>query len=363
MSAPQTVSQGRFWLIFCVALIAVFWLLRPMLLPFVAGAAIAYFLDPAVDRLVVWRVPRWLGTVIVLLGFVAFVVLLLLLIVPLLQSQIGALIAALPHYVATVQTRLMPRIYEWLHRLSPDDVERLRDAAGSYAGDAVGVAGGVLRNLLTKGIALFDVAALLVITPVVAYYLLRDWPKVTRSVDALVPRPQHSLYRRALDEINRTLSGFLRGQALVCLCLGLIYGIGLTLVGLHYGATIGIIAGVLSFIPYVGSSFGLIVSMLLAFVQFEAASDILMVFGVFLTGQALEGYVLTPKLVGDRVGLHPVWILFALFAGGSLFGFLGILIAVPAAAIIGVLVRLGIGHYKDSAYYKKAVSHDHAPKK
>lgn len=346
-----TTLHGRFWVIFAIAAAIVVWALRPMLLPFVAGAALAYFLDPVVDRLVALRVPRWAGTTMTLLGFILAVVLLLLLIVPLIQTQVGALIDALPGYIDVVRTKFMPRIYEWLRHLSPKDVEKLREAAGQYAGDAVGMAGGLLRNLLTKGIAVFDVLALFVITPVVAFYLLRDWPKVTHTVDMLVPRKQHGLFRRAVGEIDRTLSGFLRGQALVCLSLALIYSVGLSLVGLEYGATIGIIAGVLSFVPYVGSSFGLIVSMVLAFIQFDDATPIIMVFGVFMIGQILEGYVLTPKLVGDRVGLHPVWILFALFAGGSLLGFLGVLIAVPVAAIIGVLIRLGLSYYRASPLY------------
>ncbi len=351
MSAQTPPFHARFWLIFFGIFAVIVWALRPMLLPFVAGAALAYFLDPVVDRLVAMKIPRWVGTIVTLLGFILAVVMLLLLIVPLVQSQVGALIDALPGYIELMRSKVMPTVYEWLHRLSPKDVEKLREAAGQYAGDAVGIAGGVLRNLLTKGFAVFDVLTLLVITPVVAFYLLRDWDYVTHTIDMLVPRKQHGLFRRAVGEINRTLSGFLRGQALVCLSLALIYGGGLTLVGLEYGATIGIIAGVLSFIPYVGSSFGLIVSMALAFIQFDDASSIMMVFGVFLIGQVLEGYVLTPKLVGDRVGLHPVWILFALFAGASLLGFLGVLIAVPVAAIIGVLIRLAISYYKASPLY------------
>lgn len=363
MTTQQKLSSGRFWLVLSLALMVAIWLLRPMLLPFVAGAAIAYFLDPAVDKLVSWRMPRWLGTVLVLLGFVAAVTLLMLLIVPLIQSQMEALIQALPTYIDTVRAKFMPRIYDWLHKLSPKDVEKLREAAGTYAGSAVTWAGGLLKNIVTQGVAFFDILTLLVITPVVAFYLLRDWPKVTRSVDVLVPRKQHSLFRRALKDIDATLSGFLRGQALVCLCLGLIYSIGLSLVGLEYGATIGIVAGVLSFIPYVGSTFGLVVSMVLAFIQFDDSLSIGLTLAVFLFGQVLEGYVLTPKLVGDRVGLHPVWILFALFAGGSLLGFVGILIAVPVAAVIGVLIRLAISHYKESSLYKGSHPSDLPPKK
>lgn len=363
MTTSSSLSTNRFWLFFFIAFGFALWLLRPMLLPFVAGGAIAYFLDPLVDKLVKWKTPRSLGTAIVLLGFILVVVLLLLLIVPLIQSQISTLLDALPGYIETFKTKFMPRIYDWLHRLSPKDVEKLREAAGTYAGSAVTWAGGLLRNVVTQGFALFDILALLIITPVVAFYLLRDWPKVTSNIDILVPRKQHSLFKRAVREIDQTLSGFLRGQALVCLSLGIIYSVGLSLVGLEYGATIGIIAGALSFIPYVGSGFGLVVSMVLAFIQFDDTLSIGLTLAVFLFGQVLEGYVLTPKLVGDRVGLHPVWILFALFAGGSLLGFVGVLIAVPVAAVLGVLIRIAISHYKDSSLYKQHPPEDTTSKK
>ncbi len=344
-------SQGRVWAIAGIAFLLILWILKPMLLPFVVGGVVAYFLDPVVERLGQWRVPRALGTALVLLGFILLVVLLLLLIVPLIQGQMIALIQALPSYIETLRERLMPLVIEWLKKLSPHDVEKLQEAAGSYAGSAALWAGQIVKKIVSEGFALFDVLTLLIITPVVAFYLLRDWPKVTKGVDSLVPRKHYSLFRQAFSEINKTLSGFLRGQALVCLALGIIYSVGLSLVGLKYGATVGIIAGVLSFIPYVGSGFGLIVSMILAFVQFDDALSIGLVLAVFLVGQTLEGYVLTPKLVGDRVGLHPVWILFALFAGASLLGFVGVLIAVPVAAIFGVLIRLGLGHYKKSSLY------------
>ncbi len=350
---PETkINQERFWIIVVAVLVVAAWLLKPILLPFVAASVLAYFLDPAVERLAKNKVPRWLGTLIVLFVFVLGVTVFILLLAPLIQSQAVALIHALPGYIETLRVKMTPSIDLWLEKLSPTDVEKLRDAAGIYAGSAVGWAGGVLRGVVSKGFALFDIATLLIVTPIVAFYLLRDWPKVTKNVDDLVPRKQHGLVRQAMSEINRTLSGFLRGQSLVCLSLAGIYGVGLSLVGLQYGATIGIIAGVLSFIPYVGSGFGLIVSMILAFVQFDNMTSIGLVFAVFVVGQALEGYVLTPKLVGDRVGLHPVWIIFALFAGGALLGFTGVLIAVPVAAIFGVLIRLGITKYKESFLYK-----------
>ncbi|MDX9689693.1 MAG: AI-2E family transporter [Proteobacteria bacterium] len=348
----KEVSREKTWFLLFAVFLGLIWLLRPILLPFVAGGVLAYFLDPAVDKLSLWRVPRWLGTLIVLAAAAVSAALLVLLIFPLVQSQIIALLHALPDYVQLVKAKLLPPIYDWLGRLSPTEVEKLKEAAGSYAGDAVGIAGKFVTEMISKGFALFDILTLLIITPVVAFYLLRDWPDVKKNIDTLVPRKQHGMVREATSDINKTLSGFLRGQALVCLSLAIIYSVGLSIVGLEYGATIGIIAGVLSFIPYVGSGFGLIVSMILAFIQFDDPWSIGAVLVVFLIGQGLEGYVLTPKLVGDRVGLHPVWILFALFAGGALFGFVGILIAVPVAAVLGVLARLAIKHYKDSALYK-----------
>lgn len=349
---PEKKTDRRFWLIICVVLIGLLWVLSPMLLPFVAGVVLAYFLDPVVWRLSTWRVPRWLGSVIVLLGFLLTVIFMGLLLFPLLRDQLLALIAALPTYIETLKDRFMPSIYDWVGKLSPNDVARLREAAGSYAGDAVGLVANLLKKILTEGVAFFDIITLLVITPVVAFYLLRDWPKLTRAIDKLMPKKKQAFLRDALAQINTTLSGFIRGQALVCLSLGAFYSIGLTLVGLQYGATVGIVAGFLSFIPYVGSGFGLVFSMILALIQFDEVSRIAMVFGVFAFGQILEGYVLTPKLVGDRVGLHPVWILFALFAGASLMGFVGVLIAVPVAAVLGVLVRIGIVQYKKSSLYK-----------
>ncbi len=342
----------RIWLIGFGVFAVVVWALKPMLLPFVAGLVLAYFLDPVVEKLARWRVPRALGTLLVLLGFVLFVVLLLLLLLPLLQNQIGALIKALPGYVTTVKDKIMPWAEAWMAHLSSEDVANLREAAGQYAGSAMGWAGQLLKNIISEGFALFDILALIVITPVVAFYLLRDWRKLTVTIDSLLPRKHHDMIRDALREIDRTLSGFLRGQALVCLCLGIIYSVGLSLVGIKYGATIGIIAGVLSFIPYVGSTFCGVTSLALAFVQYGDWQHIALVLLVFLVGQSLESYVLTPKLVGGRVGLHPVWILFALFAGGALLGFVGVLIAVPVAAVAGVLIRLAIRHYKNSSMYK-----------
>jgi predicted PurR-regulated permease PerM len=348
----RTVSQARFWVIALIVVIAIFWLLKPILLPFVAGLAIAYFLNPVVDALARRGVARWLSALWVLAGFALAIGLLSLLILPLLQDQIGGLINSIPGYIEKARTHLIPWLENWLARFSPDDVQKMRAAAGQYAGNVANLAGKALQDIVTSGLAVIDILALLIITPVVAFYMMRDWPKLTGAVDSALPRRYYDLIHTQLAEIDRTLSGFVRGQALVCLCLGFFYGIGLTATGMPYSAAIGVTAGILSFIPYVGTTFAWISSISLSLVQFDDLSRVGYVIAVLVLGHVMEAYILTPRLVGKRVGLHPVWILFALITGARLMGFAGVLIAVPVAAVAGVLIRFAITQYKNSALYK-----------
>lgn len=345
----------RFWLIGFALFALTLWVLADMLLPFVAGLAIAYFLDPSVDRLERAGLPRWAGAGVVLLSFVLVAFSVALLLLPLVQAQASLLIDTLPHYAQVLRERVQPAIEDLVHRLSPADVERLRTAAGEYAGEAVGWVGRVLRGILSGGLALFDVFSVLFITPVVAFYLLRDWDKLVARVDGWAPRPHLSTIRAQALEVNRTLAGFVRGQALVCLVLGVFYAVGLSAAGLNFGLVVGLLAGLLSFIPFVGTLFGFVTSTGLALLQFDSAWRVGIVVAIFVIGQMVEGNVLTPKLVGDKVGLHPVWVMFALLAGGSLFGFVGVLLAVPVAAVIGVLTRFALGRYLASDYYNGAV--------
>jgi predicted PurR-regulated permease PerM len=347
------IPQTRFWLIILAVFAMLVWLLQPVLLPFVAGMTIAYFLNPVVDTLTRSKLPRWLGSLLVLLGFVLIAVLVAALVLPLLQSQTSALINAAPEYVKQLNDHLRPWLENWVARFAPEDIDQIRDAAGQSVGEAAKWFGTVLQHVVSGGFALFDILALTIVTPVVAFYMLRDWPKLTKTIDGILPRNHYNVIREQLAEIDTTLSGFVRGQALVCLALGTIYTVGLSIVGLHYGAAIGVAAGILSFIPYVGTIFGWVSSVLLATAQFGDWRHVSAVIAVFVIGHALEAYVLTPRLVGHRVGLHPVWILFALIAGVKLMGFTGVLIAVPSAAVIGVLVRFGIQLYKSSILYKK----------
>ncbi len=346
-------STLRFWLIVMACFIGVLWIFKPILFPFLAGLAVAYFLEPVVDSLAKRKVPRWGGAIIVLSGFIFVVVSIFLLLWPLLHSQIGALINSLPEYIANLREHYLPDAQNWLAKFSPNDVEKIRDAATQSSGEAVDWISHTAQRIVSGGFAFIDAVALSILTPVTAFHVLRDWNKLTKTIDGLIPRKHYTVIRQQMTEVDLTLSGFMRGQAIVCVILGCIYSIGLTANGLKYGATVGIIAGILTIIPYVGTVFGWATSLILAMVQFDGDwLRVGLVMAVFAVGHFFEAYILTPRFVGHRVGLHPIWILFALIAGVKLMGFTGVLIAVPTAAVIGVLVRFAVSQYKASTIYK-----------
>lgn len=345
------VQHARFWLAGLVVFALLVWALNDMLLPFLIGIAIAYFMEPLMEKLARSGWPRWLAAVFVLLLFVAGFVGLVALTFPLIRSQAIDLANAMPGYIQSAQATLTPYIEGVYEKLTPDQVEKLKQSVSEHSGAMFDWATKVFKNVWSGGLAVFDVLSLLFITPVVAFYLLRDWKGVTEKVDSWLPKKQAPTIRDLGGQINTTLSGFVRGQASVCVVLGLFYGIALTIAGLEFGFVIGMLSGILSFIPFVGSIFGLVASVGLALVQFEGYKMALIIAAIFGVGQALEGNVLTPKLVGDKVGLHSLWVIFALMAGGSLFGFVGVLLAVPVAAVAGVMVRFGLKQYLASPYY------------
>lgn len=346
-----TAQRYRFWLIGLGVFLLLLYVLSSVLVPFVAAMAIAYLLDPLADRLERVGLSRLAATSLITASFFLLVVLLLIILVPVIEDQVVTFAHKVPGYMDTLGERLQPLINEVKHRLSSRDIEKLRSSVGDYAGTVAGWALGVGRKLLTGSLALFNVLSLVFITPVVTFYLLRDWDRMTAKINSWLPKDNAETIRAQVKEINRTLSGFVRGQAMVCVALGTLYGVGLSLVGLDLGLVIGMSAGLLSFIPYLGSISGFVVGVGLAYAQSGDWHLPAMVAGVFVVGQVLEGNFLTPKLVGDKVGLHPVWIMFALLAAGSLFGFAGILLAVPISAVIGVLVRFALSRYLESPLY------------
>jgi predicted PurR-regulated permease PerM len=344
--------QYRFWLVGLGLTLVALYLLRGVLLPFVAGLAIAYFLDPFCDRLERWRLGRTLATTVVMIVFGLAVIAVLLLLVPLIQAQVARLLSSLPDMVAGLQARAMPLLERAGGYLSPEQIADLKSSLTGRAGDFISWIATAFATVLSGGLALVNILSLIFITPVVAFYMLRDWDRLVARVDGWLPRQHAAVIREQARLIDLTLAGYARGQATVCLVLGTFYAVGLSVVGLEFGLVVGLLAGVLSFIPYVGTIVGFVTSMGLAFIQFSDPIWIGVVFAIFLIGQVIEGNVLTPLLVGDRIGLHPVWVIFALLAGGALFGFVGVLLGLPVAAMIGVLARFSIHRYQQSPYYQ-----------
>jgi predicted PurR-regulated permease PerM len=349
--------QIRFWLVGLLLFLVALYLLRGVLLPFVAGIAIAYLLDPICDRLEKAGCSRTLATCIVTAAFVIVAVALVLLIAPLIQGQVIDLISRLPDMVASVQRWAAPLLATIEQRVGSEQIAELQKALGGQVGGIVRWIGGALQQVLTGGLALFNILSLIFITPIVTFYLLRDWDRLVARIEDWLPRRHAPVIREQARLIDATLAGFARGQATVCLILGVFYSAALSLAGLDFGLAVGLMTGVLSFIPFVGTITGFVASMGLAIAQFTGLPDgtdwlsIGLVAGIFIVGQVVEGNFLTPKLVGDRIGLHPVWVIFALLAGGALFGFVGVLLGLPAAAVIGVLIRFGIGRYMASPLY------------
>lgn len=327
------------------------YLFSSILLPFVAAACIAYFLDPPTTRLARLGMPRALAAGIMIVGLIAAMLLFVLLLYPLIVAQIGLLITRAPSYVIDIRDWAGEIVQRLQERLGSDYVdEKLRDLIAGQAGIMLSWMAGTLTRLVSSGFALFNVFSLAIVTPVVAFYLLRDWRRAVARLDSWLPRRYAGVLRAQAREVDRILSAWLRGQAICCLLLALFYASALTVVGLDLGLIVGMSAGMLSFIPYVGSITGGVTSIALALAQFHW-QGVAVVAGVFVAGQVLEGYVIYPRFLGDRVELHAVWVIFALFAGGAAFGFLGVLLAVPVAAALGVLARFWLRRYLHSPLY------------
>lgn len=353
---PEVVVAWRqqiiFWLIFLAFFIAFLMVFSTILLPFIAGMALAYFLDPVADRLERYGLNRLMATSVILAGFVIVFVLALMIIIPVLFNQAAEFAQNVPSYVDQLQKLFNEAKNSVLPDWVTNQVETIRQSSSTIFAEGAGFVGKLFQQIWNSGMALIDVAALLVVTPVVAFYMLLDWDRMVEKVDSWVPRDHVADVRQIAREMNEAIAGFVRGQGSVCIILGIYYAVGLSLAGLNFGLLIGFFAGIISFIPYAGSMIGLLLAVGVALVQFwPDYASIIIVAAVFFSGQFFEGNILQPKLVGSRVGLHPVWLMFALFAFGLLFGFVGLLIAVPAAAAVGVLVRFGIRRYLDSELY------------
>jgi len=338
--------------ILAVIIAVLLYFLSPILTPFLVGALLAYLVNPLVTQLMRLHIPRIVAVVIVFLILCCIITLLILLLVPLSQTQLARLTDVIPAAIAWVQTTVVPSFKEYIGTQQLVDVNALKAHLNESIPKAGGVASWLFATLLHSGIAILHVLFNIILIFVVTFYLLYDWKKFINGIHGLLPRKYEPTVIKVVNDCNTVLGAFFRGQLLVMMTLGIYYSIGLSLIGLPIGVMIGITIGLLSIVPYLGIIVGLIIASIAAFVQFGNFMSVLPVWLLFAIGQTLDGMFITPKLVGDRIGLHPVAVIFAVLAGATLFGFFGVLLALPVAAVSMVLVRFLNQHYRSSKLYK-----------
>jgi predicted PurR-regulated permease PerM len=298
-----------------------------------------------------WGMSRLLGTSVVSFIFFLLTAAILAIIGPMIVNQVIDLVTALPSYIAWLKERLFSLSVELSESTGVDLRQRIQEALAAGAEAAAGSASDILLGIFVNGLAVVNLISLLLITPFVGFFLLLHWDEIVARVDAMLPLPQRATLRDLFRRMNRVLSGFVRGQASVCVVMAIYYAAALSLVGLQYGLVIGVVAGLLTFIPFVGSLSGMVLTVAVALAQYETFGQMMLPIGLYLFGQFVEGYFLSPRLVGRQIRLHDVWVVFAVLAGGSLFGFWGALLAVPVAGIVGVLVRFAVRRYRVSSFF------------
>lgn len=343
------IRRAWSWLFIIFGFFLFLYLIRSILLPFVVGIMTAYFLDPAADKLEERGLSRSSATTIITIGFFSLILLAIGLLTPTLVRQLGDLAKDLPELYRQIQS-----LFETITAKLPGSFAFSAHNGLEKLGDeAFAVVQKFTVGLLQSGLVLVNLVSLLVITPVVCFYLLRDWDRLTEQLDQLLPKKHADTIREQARAIDNTLAGFIRGQFNVMVVLGIFYAVGLSIIGLKFSVLIGLVAGFMVIVPYLGAFISGIMAVGIAYVQFPDIQPVLLVGGYFVLGQMLEGYFLTPKLVGEKVGLHPLWVIFGMLAGGTLFGFVGILLAVPITAVIGVLMRFAVSQYLESDLYKE----------
>ncbi len=350
------MTDTRRWLLIAATVLTgvLVYLLAPILTPFLLSALLAYLGDPLVDRLEARKVRRSLAVVLVFVVILLVLLLIPMVLLPLLEQQVKTLLIKLPLYIDTLQHQVLPQLSELLG-IAPGtlDLDALKQTVIGQWRQAGGIAAAVMASASRSGLALVAWLANVLLVPVVTFYLLRDWDIMVGRIHEMVPRRLEADVVRLARRTDEVLAAFLRGQLTVMLCLGTVYTLGLWLVGVDFALLIGMAAGVVSFVPYLGFIVGIVLASVAAYLQFHEWTPLLGVAAVFGVGQLLEGIVLTPWLVGDKIGMHPVAVIFAVLAGGQLFGFVGILLALPVAAVIMVLLRYAHERYLGSTLYQR----------
>jgi len=343
-----------FWIATVAAVIAAVVLLRDILLPFVAGMVLAYLLDAPVNRLERLGMNRAAATLTIIGLFIGGIVAIIVLTAPFIGADIAIFIEKFPGYVQRLHAFATDPGRPWLRRIIGEGFGLAQQSSADLARLGAGWLTDVLHSLWSGGRALISIFSLLVVTPIVTFYLVYDWNRIVATLDDWIPAEHRDTARALAREINETVGGFLRGQGTICLILGVCYAAALKSIDLNHGLLIGLAAGLLGFIPYLGALTGLVLAVCVVLVQFGPVPMLIAtVVGIFFVGQMVADYVLAPRLVGRRVHLNPVWVMFALFAFGYLFGFVGILLAVPLAAAIGVLMRFAFSRYRAGAAARK----------
>jgi len=351
MNLPR---QMLFWVLVLIALLALAWLFSDVLLPFVVGITVAYLLNPVVDLLGRYGLPRLPATCLILLAFILAMALLLALAIPALYQEAAQLARAAPGYADILWQHLEPYLGSVQPQVESEVLrDSLRQTLRDNATNLLNLSSNLLAGLVTGGRALMSFLSLVFLAPLVAFMMMLEFEAIASWVDNQIPRQHHQVIRSLLQKIDAKVAGFIRGQLLVALALGILYALCLTLAGLQFGFLIGAGAGLLSVIPLFGSSVGLLVAVTTAWFQTGEIGFVALIGGIFIAGQILEGNVITPRLMGQSVGLHPLWILFALLAGGAFLGVLGMMIAIPLAAALGVLLGFALDQYRQSYYYRE----------
>lgn len=359
----STRAQIIFWLAAFAFFIGFIYIFQPVLLPFILGMGVAYLLNPPVTAMGNWGISRGVAALIILTGFFLVAGGLLAVAIPILFDEINQLSRDLPRFAQSVWDFIEPFLQKLKARLGYDTDFVPQDLLKDNSGSALNLTRELLGGLAAGGQAVLGLLSLIIVMPVAAFFMIKEWPHISQWVQDLMPRDHKDTIMNLLKDIDRKLSGFIRGQLTVVLVLAVMYALALSLAGLEYGFVIGIGAGLLSIIPLLGSTVGLLISVIMAWVQSGDLLYVALIAGIFLGGQLIEGNFLTPKLVGDSVGMHPLWVFFALMAGGALFGILGMLLAVPVLAVLGVLATFAIAQYKASPYYKSKKTKSEAQKK
>lgn len=347
-------SINKSHVIFAVVTVLLLWFfvsVSSALTPFVVALIISYFLAPIVTFLQRHKIPRSIGTVVVMVGFIMIIALISLTVFPVLYKQVVILITRAVSHKSEIN-EVLPRILGELDSFNPELKAKLKESLIGFSSEFMSFFSAMLSKLVNSGFAAINIISIIFITPIVLFYTLRDWNQIILALEHLVPRRYAGAAQQLFHDIDRSLSGFIRGQTLVCIILGFYYAIALTFVGIESGIALGVISGILTFIPYVGVLFSTFLCVLVAVIQFGTIHHALVVLGVFLVGQFLEGHFFVPKLVGHNVNLHPVWIMFGIMAGGALLGFVGVLLALPLTAVLGVIIRFALAHYHNSPFYK-----------